>query len=277
MRIRLLFAWSLGACVAVAGCGTTASKFSVAPQPHAAPSPGVSTAAPGPSAGPLSTSPPPSSTAAGPALPPSASGVRPPAVLLEPGDSGPAVAAVQARLSRLGYWLGRADGTFGLTTQQAVYALQKAAGLTPDGVYGPQSAAALTRGVLPRARSASGHVIEISLTSNLLLIVDGGTVSAVLNTSTGGGYTYTGGGVTAVARTPAGQFRIFRSVDGMDISPLGELWRPRYFYGGYAIHGSDSIPPYPVSHGCVRLSYAAIDWIWATSQAPIGTAVLVYY
>ena len=50
-------------------------------------------------------------------------------------------------------------------------------------------------------------------------------------------------------------------MDGMDISPLGQLWRPRYYYGGYAIHGSDSIPPYPVSHGCVRLSYPAIDWI----------------
>jgi peptidoglycan hydrolase-like protein with peptidoglycan-binding domain len=50
--------------------------------------------------------------------------------VLELGDSGPAVVALQTRLSRLGYWLGRADGTFGLTTQQAVYALQKAAGLT---------------------------------------------------------------------------------------------------------------------------------------------------
>jgi len=107
--------------------------------------------------------------------------------------------------------------------------------------------------------------------------VDGGKVSTVLNTSTGGGYTYTADGVTAVARTPTGQFRIFRSVDGMDISPLGQLWRPRYYYGGYAIHGSDSIPPYPVSHGCVRLSYPAIDWIWATGQAPIGTEVLVYH
>ena len=277
MRIRLRLAWILGAVIAVAGCGTTGGKSSVAPQPHAAPSPSATTAAPSPSAVPPSSSAPPSSTAPGPALPPSASPARPPATLLEFGDSGPAVVALQTRLSRLGYWLGRADGTFGLTTQQAVYALQKAAGLTPDGVYGPKTAAALTRGVLPRARSASGHVIEISLTSNLLLIVDGGKVSTVLNTSTGGGYTYTGDGVTAVARTPTGQFRIFRSVDGMDISPLGELWRPRYFYGGYAIHGSDSIPPYPVSHGCVRLSYPAIDWIWSTSQAPIGTEVLVYY
>ena len=145
--------------------------------------------------------------------------------MLKLGDSGPAVVAMQTRLSRLGYWLGRPEGTFGLTTQHRLR-LQKAAGLTPDGVYGPKTAAALTRGVLPRTRSASGHVIEISLTSNLLLIVDGGKVSTVLNTSTGGGYTYTADGVTAVGRTPTGQFRVFRSVDGMDISPLGELGGP---------------------------------------------------
>jgi lipoprotein-anchoring transpeptidase ErfK/SrfK len=197
--------------------------------------------------------------------------------MLEWGDRGPAVAALQTRLSRLGYWLGTADGSFGMTTQQAVYALQKAAGLTADGVYGPKTAAALKKGALPRVRSASGHVIEVNLTSDLLMIVNGGKIAAVLNTSTGGGYTYTSDGVTAVAHTPTGQFRIFRSVDGMDISPLGELWRPRYFDGGYAIHGSGSVPPYPVSHGCVRLSDPAINWIWAAAQAPFGTEVMVYY
>ena len=279
MRIRLLLAWTAGVVIVVSGCGTTGGKSGATPQPHVAPTASTSSTAPRQPAIPPSSSTPPSpttsptSTMPRSTTPPSQS----PVTALERGDRGPAVAALQARLSRLGYWLGAADGNFGLTTEQAVYALQKAAGLTADGVYGPKTAAALDKGVLPRARSASGHVIEINLTSDLLLIVNGGKIAAVLNTSTGGGYTYTSDGVTAVARTPTGQFRIFRSVDGMDVSPLGELWRPRYFYGGYAIHGSDSVPPYPVSHGCVRLSYPAIDWIWATGQAPIGTEVSVYY
>jgi lipoprotein-anchoring transpeptidase ErfK/SrfK len=25
-----------------------------------------------------------------------------------------------------------------------------------------------------------------------------------------------------------------------------------YFYGGYAIHGYESVPDYPASHGCIR-------------------------
>lgn len=273
MRMRLLLTWVAGAVVVLTGCSTTTSG-----EPGVTPTVSASSTAPPPSA-----TPPPSGVPSTPAAPPTSappSTVPPshPAVtMLKPGDHGPAVAALQARLSGLGYWLGTADGSYGPTTQQAVYALQKAAGLTADGVYGPKTAAALDKGVLPRARSASGHVIEINLTSGLLMIVNSGKIATVLNTSTGGGYTYTSDGVTAVARTPTGQFTIFRSVNGMDVSPLGELWRPRYFYGGYAIHGSDSVPPYPVSHGCVRLSYPAIDWIWAAGQAPIGTEVLVYY
>jgi len=297
MRMRLLLAWIAGVVIVITGCRITSGASGAAPQPHAAPIATTSSTAPPPLKTPPSSSAPRSSAAlpsssarpshtAPPrsATPPKASTPRhtappshKPVTMLEFGDRGRAVAALQTRLSRLGYWLGAADGSFGMTTQQAVYALQKAAGLTADGVYGPKTAAALKKGVLPRVRPASGHVIEVNLTSDLLMIVNGGKLAAVLNTSTGGGYTYTSGGVTAVAHTPTGQFKIFRSVDGMDVSPLGELWRPRYFYGGYAIHGSGSVPPYPVSHGCVRLSDPAIDWIWATGQAPFGTEVMVYY
>jgi len=297
MRMRLLLAWIAGVVIVITGCRTTSDASGADPQPKAAPIATTSSTAPPPlkippsssaprsSAAPRSSSAHPSRTAPPRSVTPPKSGtprhtappLHKPVTMLEFGDRGPAVAALQTRLSRLGYWLGAADGSFGMTTQQAVYALQKAAGLTADGVYGPKTAAALKKGVLPRVRPASGHVIEVNLTSDLLMIVNGGKIAAVLNTSTGGGYTYTSGGVTAVAHTPTGQFRIFRSVDGMDVSPLGELWRPRYFYGGYAIHGSGSVPPYPVSHGCVRLSDPAIDWIWATGQAPFGTEVMVYY
>ena len=277
MRIRLLLAWILGAVIAVAGCATTGGTSSGAPQPHAAPSPSATTAAPSPSAVPPSSSAPPSSTAPGPALPPSASPARPPATLLELGDSGPAVVALQTRLSRLGYWLGQADGTFGLTTQQAVYALQKAAGLTPErrlrteGSGRADQGSAAPRTVGQRACHRDQPDLEPAANRGRRQGLDSAQHVDRRRIHLHQRWCH------RVARTATGQFRIFRSVDGMDISPLGELWRPRYFHGGYAIHGSDSIPPYPVSHGCVRLSYPAIDWIWVTSQAPIGTEVLVYY
>ncbi len=184
--------------------------------------------------------------------------------------------ALQQRLSALGYWLGPADGYVGNATEQAVYALQKAAGIGRDGVVGPVTSAALARGVRPQPRSTSGYVIEISLRSPLLMLVRDGALQYTLTTSTGGGYVYTYQGVTSVANTPVGHFRVYRQVDGLDVSPLGELWRPKYFYSGYAIHGYDSVPPVPVSHGCVRVSNQAIDWMWAQGLAPIGTAVWIY-
>jgi lipoprotein-anchoring transpeptidase ErfK/SrfK len=36
------------------------------------------------------------------------------------------------------------------------------------------------------------------------------------------------------------------------------------------------VPPFPVSHGCVRVSDEAIDWIWANDIMPIGTEVWVF-
>jgi lipoprotein-anchoring transpeptidase ErfK/SrfK len=36
------------------------------------------------------------------------------------------------------------------------------------------------------------------------------------------------------------------------------------------------VPPFPVSHGCVRMTNAAIDWVWANNVIPIGTEVWVY-
>lgn len=192
---------------------------------------------------------------------------------LGPGASGPAVLALQQRLSSLGYWLGTPDGVFGDSTEQAVYALQKAAGLTRDGVVGPQTQGALARGTVPVPRPFSGYVIEVDLADDLLMFVTNGRLVLTLNTSTGGGYVYTG---TAVADTPVGVFSIFREVDGLVTDNLGQLWRPKFFEGGFAIHGDSYVPPSPVSHGCVRVSNEAIDWIWTHDLAPLGTKVWVY-
>jgi hypothetical protein len=195
---------------------------------------------------------------------------------LQLGDTGPAVTALQMYLSALDYWVGTPDGTFGDSTQQAVWALQKAAGLTADGVFGPKTAAALAAGIVPKPRWISGYVVEVDLQDDLLMVVDNGKLLHILNTSTGGGYTYVDQGVTSVAITPSGVFHVFNVIDGLDIDSLGALWRPRFFDSGFAVHGDSYVPPSPVSHGCVRVSDEAINWIWAANIMPIGTEVWVY-
>ena len=195
---------------------------------------------------------------------------------LSPGASGAAVSSLQQQLYTLGYWVDTTGGSFDDSTEQAVWALQKAAGLPTDGVVGPSTWAALQAGVRPTPRPESGYAIQIDLEDDLLMVVNNGQLIWTLNTSTGGGYTYTQDGVTSVATTPTGVFQTFRVVDGTVTDSLGTLFRPRFFYEGFAIHGDSSVPPVPVSHGCARISNEAINWVWAANIDPIGTTVWVY-
>jgi peptidoglycan hydrolase-like protein with peptidoglycan-binding domain len=196
--------------------------------------------------------------------------------ILVPGASGPQVVALQQRLTSLGYWVGTVGGYFGDATEQAVYAVQKAAGIPRTGNVDAATVSALQAGTLPTPRTKSGYVIEVDLKRDLVMFVNNGVIQHVLNTSTGGGYTYTQDGVTNVALTPTGIFHINRIVDGTVVDTLGTLWRPRFFDAGYALHGDTYVPPFPESHGCVRVSNEAIDWIWANNLAPVGTEVSVY-
>jgi peptidoglycan hydrolase-like protein with peptidoglycan-binding domain len=200
----------------------------------------------------------------------------PPPPLVGLGATGAAVLQLQQQLSALGYWLGTPSGQFGDSTQQAVWALQKAAGIPRTGISDPATWNALAAGVKPHPRSTSGYQVEIDLEDDLIMIVNNGNVLYTLNTSTGGGYTYTEDGATDVAITPTGHFSIYRQVNGLVVDSLGALWMPKFFTAGYAIHGDSNVPPEPVSHGCARISNEAIDWVWANNIIPLGTPVWVY-
>jgi peptidoglycan hydrolase-like protein with peptidoglycan-binding domain len=63
--------------------------------------------------------------------------------VLRQGDRGLAVELVQERLQELGYLYQSPDGVFGLATRNAVIQFQQAYGLTPDGVVGVDTDAAL--------------------------------------------------------------------------------------------------------------------------------------
>jgi peptidoglycan hydrolase-like protein with peptidoglycan-binding domain len=190
--------------------------------------------------------------------------------------SGPVVKKAQQRLAALGYWLGTPDGEYGGLTTQAVLALQKSAGLGRDGILGPRTKQALADGVRPKPRTTSGNAVEIDKTRQIVMVVVGGRLRTVLNTSTGSGKPYTSQGHTYVATTPEGRFSVQRQIDGMRVSHLGQLWRPKYFTGGYALHGSPSVPAFAASHGCVRLTNQEIDLLWSSGLAPVGTPVVVY-
>ena len=161
--------------------------------------------------------------------------------LLRTGSTGADVEALERRLDELGYWVGTVDQRFDSRTHHAVVALQKVAGIGRDGIVGPVTRSALDAGARPSPRTGAGHLIEIDLTRQVLLVVDGGTVSRIYDTSTG----------RTPGSTPVGTFSVTREIGGYRYAPLGTLYRPKYFYGGVAIHGYTSVPSWPASHGCV--------------------------
>ncbi|MCU1426048.1 MAG: hypothetical protein JWL83_48 [Actinomycetia bacterium] len=197
--------------------------------------------------------------------------------VLAEGASGVAVTQLQVRLIQLGYWIDAANGSYGLTTTQAVTAFQKLHNMPRTGVFDLATQGVLNSASRPSARSTSGYVMEVDKTHQVILVTSNGAVQWVINTSTGGGYQYTFGGQTFTATTPEGHFNIWYQVDGLQMGRLGALWRPKYFtHDGVAFHGYPHVPSYPASHGCVRMTNAAIDWVWNNNIMPMGTAVWVY-
>ena len=156
--------------------------------------------------------------------------------------------------------------TFSADLIQSVYAFQKLTGLPRTGVadaaFWERLAAAPI--ATPRYADPPDH-IEVDKTRQLLFIVRDGRVTLISPVSTAGipGY-----------YTPEGRFAIYRRVLGYDKSPLGVLLDPLYFFAGYAIHGNPSVPPYPASHGCVRVPNFVIYRLFKTE--PYGETVFVY-
>ena len=105
--------------------------------------------------------------------------------------SGGETARVQQRLLELGFWLTGPDGSYGLTTRQAVMAFQKYVGLPASGEVDGETAAWLS-GMTEQGRATAdaGTLVEIDKQRQLLFFVVDGYTQWIFNTSTGNGQEY---------------------------------------------------------------------------------------
>ncbi len=192
-------------------------------------------------------------------------------------DVGPRVVALQQRLTNLGYWLGPIDGKYGSLTRQAVYAFDKVEGLPVDGAVDAASAARLAVARRPIPNSKEGSVTEVDKTRQVVFVVRNGLTVWTFNTSTGTELPYTYQGVQYLADTPPGHFSVAWQVDAVHVSHLGRLYRPKFFHpDGIAIHGYSEVPDKPASHGCVRVTNDAMDFIWSNDLVALHSSVWVY-
>lgn len=181
------------------------------------------------------------------------------------GFSSSAVAQLAAQLRALHY-AAPATTTFDGRLLDAVYAFQKVEGLPRTGTVTPAFWQRLAdpRTPVPRYAQPASH-LEVNKTRQVLYVVRNSRVALIIPVSTAG---------LPGKFTPTGRFSIYRKVVGFDPSPLGTLYDPMYFTGGYAIHGNPSVPPYPASHGCVRVPMWLAASLYATN--PYGETVYVY-
>ena len=195
-------------------------------------------------------------------------------------------ARIQERLLELGFWLMLIDGDYGTTTKQAVMAFQKYMGLEATASVDQATADALTLSTTRAVGQSTdaGTLVEIDKDKQVMFIMNSGKLLWAINISTGSGQYFLETNQkdlvtweTGRSLTPSGRFKINREKpDGWWDGDLGQIYRPKYFNGGIAIHGSMSIPKYPASHGCVRVSTQAMDMIWASGLLPKKTPVWVY-
>jgi len=192
---------------------------------------------------------------------------------------------VQQRLLDLGFWLQSVNGDYGVTTSQAVMAFQKYMGLPATAEVDEATAALLTVADMRANGSATGGtLIEVDKDRQLMFIIRDAATLWTINVSTGSGIPFKerdktewGKWIQGDAQTPDGIFTVDRErKKGWHSGDLGDIYRPKFFNKGIALHGSYEIPNYPASHGCVRMSTAAMDMIWKDNLAPIGMTVWVH-
>jgi hypothetical protein len=180
--------------------------------------------------------------------------------VLSPGSAGASVYELDRRLNELHYALGQVDGYFGRDDVDAVIAFQKLHGLPRTGAVDMRFWAELQRARDPRPRYPGDHV-EVNKERQVLFMVRNGKVALIVPVSTG-----------ATGNTPLGHWRVYSRVPGFNALAM---YYSSFFVGGFAIHGYHTVPPYPASHGCVRIPlwvahrvYTLIDY---------GTPIYIYW
>lgn len=215
---------------------------------------------------------------------------EPTEALLEPGDSGPKVRELQARLRQIAWYAGKVTDSYGPRTTAAVTGFQAKRGLPELGYVDratlerlremtrKPTAAELANKVSDGtwtdapldARCRTGRVLCVDKTSRTVRWVVGGEVRKTMAVRFGSSYTPTREGVFSVT---------YKSRD--HVSSLYDTPMPfaMFFSRGQAVHYSPdfaSVGYNGASHGCVNVrDYEGIKALF--DQVRVGDSVVVYW
>ncbi len=203
--------------------------------------------------------------------------------------NGPStVADTQRILSKFGIPTGPVDGVWGPQVAQGLCTFRQMAGLAVSrGVPTDTDLAKLRQyneryarlSAIPAAtRNGHSTYLLAQETCQTMLYAKNGTYAKVFRISTGRAGYATPNGDYWLGRTYPGWScstifpgDCYNHTDGENalipwgtglFSQYGHMYNKRSFKGSYMLHGSSSVPTYPASHGCVRVTVATSDWLY---------------
>jgi len=118
---------------------------------------------------------------------------------------------------------------------------------------------------VPR-KSEPGTRVEINVSRQVLMVITDNKVWKIIPCSTG----------RSDRRTHTGHFRIQEKYKGWVACTTlsGVMFYPSYVVSKSAIHGFKKVPPWPASHGCIRIPVWMAQDFWY--ETPTGTTVDIY-
>jgi L,D-transpeptidase catalytic domain len=159
---------------------------------------------------------------------------------LHEGQCGDVIVGFKKAMRKMGY-IANSGRCFGGKTARGVLAYRKVNGMARSMRAGKglvKRAFAGKGGYRVRHPGAGEHV-EAPLSRQVLVFAKGDEPFAIYPVSSGKSST----------PTVTGHFTFIRQEPGYNSHGM---YYSFYFYGGYAVHGYESVPDYPASHGCIR-------------------------
>jgi hypothetical protein len=181
---------------------------------------------------------------------------------LRQGQCGDAVVGFKKAMRKMGY-IANSGRCFGGKTARGVLAYRKVNGMSRSMRAG--------KGLVERVFSGKGGYevrhpgagkhVEAPLSKQVLVFAKGDKPYAIYPISSGKSST----------PTVTGHFTFIRTEPGYNSHGM---YYSFYFYGGYAIHGYESVPDYPASHGCLRTFIADQPEIY--ERISFGESIFVF-
>lgn len=159
---------------------------------------------------------------------------------LHQGQCGDIVVGFKKAMRKMGY-IANSGRCFGGKTGRGVLAYRKVNGMTRS----TRAGAGLVQkafggeGAYEVRHPGAGEHVEAPLSKQVLVFAKGGKPFAIYPISSGKYST----------PTVTGHYEFIRQEPGYNSHGM---YYSFYFYGGYAVHGYESVPDYPASHGCLR-------------------------